>query len=439
VSDAGRGSAVATIRSLARHGYEVIAADADRRSPGLASRYAKHRIVYACPKTNPRQFIRDIMAAVDQYQVDLIVPVTELVILPLEAAREQIQRVCKVALPPTESVATVRDKNLTFQLAEKLNIPFPRTSLVYTVDEALNHAPNLGWPLVLKPSSSHTVTDDSAIRSWSVTYAHDEMDLREKMQQFEGRCPVLLQEYFAGAGVGVEVLAHAGKPICAFQHRRIREVPLTGGVSSLRRSDPLDPQLYAHTLDLIKALNWTGLAMAEFKLNERGDSRLMEINGRIWGSLPVAISAGVNFPVRLCELYLQGPPDESVPVQTAYRTGVHVHNFHKELSWIYRVLRGAPPHPVMKLPKRRAAFRAVFDLLNPRYRFDILSLGDPMPGIRLVSNLTRSAWQSVASRFRSDANSNDHRDPALPQKIADNRPGPAQLRVPARRAKSVIE
>ena len=74
---------------------------------------------------------------------------------------------------------------------------------------------------------------------------------------------------------------------------------------------------------------------------------------------------------------------------------MHVQNFQKELSWIIRVLRGAPKHPVMKLPKRSAAIGAMIDLLRPSYRFDILSLRDPMPGIRIMTNLVRSACQAI--------------------------------------------
>ncbi|QEG41893.1 carboxylate--amine ligase [Roseimaritima ulvae] len=403
VTDACRGAAVATIRTLARNGYQVIAADREKTSPGLASRFATHRVVYACPTSNPQQFIEDILAAVERYQIDMIVPVTEQAVLPLEFARARIQEVCKVPWAPTEAMATVRDKHRTFELAEQLGVPYPRTRMVHTTEEALQHGPDLGWPLVLKPNSSHTLRDDRPVQVWSVAYAHSEQELREKMRPFEGQCPVLLQEYFQGAGVGVEVLAYEGNVLCAFQHRRLREVPLTGGASSLRRSEPLNPVLYEHTLELIKALKWTGLAMAEFKWNERGECRLMEINGRIWGSLPVAIAAGVDFPTRLCDLVLNGPPADVGEVDTTYRTGMHVQSFQKELSWIIRVLRGAGQHPVMQMPRRRAAVGAMVDLLKPHYRFDILSLSDPMPGIRMLRNFAALATKPLRSRFRRSA------------------------------------
>ena len=40
--------------------------------------------------------------------------------------------------------------------------------------------------------------------------------------------------------------------------------------------------------------------MVEFKLDARdGVAKLMEINGRFWGSLQLAVDAGVDFPAIL--------------------------------------------------------------------------------------------------------------------------------------------
>lgn len=49
--------------------------------------------------------------------------------------------------------------------------------------------------------------------------------------------------------------------------------------------------------EILKELNWTGVAMFEFK----GDylekqSYFIEMNCRFWGSLPVALHAGNRFP-----------------------------------------------------------------------------------------------------------------------------------------------
>jgi predicted ATP-grasp superfamily ATP-dependent carboligase len=153
----------------------------------------------------------------------------------------------------------------------------------------------LGWPLVLKPQSSRLYHQNAGIDSFTVAYADGPERLAEQMAPFEGRCPVLLQEYCAGAGDGVELLLHEGRPLAAFQHRRLREVPITGGASAFRESVPLDPLLLDYSTRLLRELRWTGLAMVEFK-SSVGGPRLMEINGRVWGSLPLAVRSGMDFP-----------------------------------------------------------------------------------------------------------------------------------------------
>lgn len=396
VTDASRGAAVAAIRSLSRRGHSVIAADSEPRSPGFASRYIDGHFLYTCPTKNPIQFIDDILDCIQRYQIDMIVPVTDRAILPLESARDKIDPVCKVVWAPKEAMAIVRNKDLTFQLAEELGIPYPKTRLVSHVDEALEFARQLGWPVVLKPVSSHTLTQEDAVKLWSVTYARNETELVTKMKAFQKASGVLLQEYFSGAGIGVEVLANQGRIHSAFQHRRLREVPITGGTSSLRCSEALHPNLLEQTIQLVHALNWTGLAMVEFKLNAAGESRLMEINGRIWGSLPLAVESGVDFPARLCDLAMNGPSRPPDKLESDYRVGLHVQNLEKELSWIFQVLRGRPSkYELANFPSRFQALGAIADLMKPHYRFDILSWRDPKPGVRMLTNLLLKATSSI--------------------------------------------
>ena len=48
---------------------------------------------------------------------------------------------------------------------------------------------------------------------------------------------------------------------------------------------------------LLSSLNWHGLAMVEFKYNPTTKQAwFIEINPRLWGSVHLAISAGVEFP-----------------------------------------------------------------------------------------------------------------------------------------------
>lgn len=388
VTDSGRGSAISIIRSLGRRGWRVIAADSDPRSLGFRSRFAAGRLVYPAPEQQAEAFLAAIEETMIAQGVDLLIPVTDAALLPLSRSRARFAELGKLALPEADALAAVSDKLRTVELARELGVPVPETHLVTTAEEALAAAPALGWPVVLKPLSSKRVAQDGAISAFQVGYANDEATLAARMNVFAGHCPVLLQKYHAGVGHGVELLAHEGRPLAAFQHERLRELPLHGGPSALRRSVPLDPLLYRHSERLLAALRWTGLAMVEFKLGAEGPM-LMEINGRVWGSLPLACASGMDFPGRLADLWLSGPPPAHVPLAAEYRVGVRTRNLELDLMWIVSVLLQRNRYPYLPLPKRREALRAAAQLLHPGYKCDIVRISDPWPGLAELVKIVR--------------------------------------------------
>src|SRR5439155_25387070 len=110
---------------------------------------------------------------------------------------------------------------------------------------------------------------------------------------------VLLQEFVAGRGEGVFLLTDRGRPLARFAHRRLREKPPWGGVSVLSEAIAPDPELLAGSERLLAELALTGVAMVEFRRAPGGPAYLMEVNPRLWGSLQLAIDAGVDFPSML--------------------------------------------------------------------------------------------------------------------------------------------
>jgi predicted ATP-grasp superfamily ATP-dependent carboligase len=386
VTDAGRGSAVAILRSLARRGYRTIAASSNPRSAGFHSRFAAERVLYPDPKKDPAGCVETLRQVAVERGVALIIPVTDAVIAPLSEARDRFDGISRLALPEADALAVTRDKHRTLELARRLEVPLPETRLVRTAAEARELAPELGWPVVVKPQTSLVYQGAAGSEALEVCYAGSPERLEEQVRRFEGRCPVLLQEYCGGTGTGVELLLHEGRPLAAFQHRRLREVPITGGASAFRMSVPIDPVLYDYSLRLLQELRWTGLAMVEFRTGQAGP-KLMEINGRVWGSLPLAVVSGMDFPARLADLCLNGPPPADEPVQTGYCADVRCRDLRLEVSWIVQVLLGRQSEPGVRLPRRRDALGAIVSLADPRCRFDMLDWDDPLPGLIELRNL----------------------------------------------------
>lgn len=398
VTDAHRGSSVSIIRSLGRKGWCVIAAAASTHSPGLYSKYAAEKIIYPSPEDTPHECVQTLLEVARNKAVDLIIPVSANVILPLSAAREQFEGICQLALPEASALEVTVDKLKTIDLAKRLGVPTPRTCLVYTVAEALAQAKEFDWPIVLKPRASQLYYDQTAVESFEVCYAENIEQLTRQMSKFENHCAVLLQEYYKGVGHGVELLTHQGNLLAVFQHKRLRELPIYGGASAMRESVPLDPVMFGYALKLLKELNWTGLAMVEFKVGTEGP-KLMEINGRVWGSLPLAVFSGVDFPAYLAELYCNGVAKLQQQTRAPYTVGVRARNLELDLFWILSILGGRRRYPFLPAPSRTQGMKALFEIFNPTYKFDVLSVQDPRPGfVEIYTIMSKSAEKLNAIR-----------------------------------------
>jgi predicted ATP-grasp superfamily ATP-dependent carboligase len=161
----------------------------------------------------------------------------------------------------------------------------------------------------------------------------------------------------------------------------------SGGVSVLSESVALDPEVLEHAERILEALKWHGVAMVEFKRDASdGVSKLLEINGRFWGSLQLAVDAGVNFPYLLYRLAIEGDI-EPVPV---YAPGVRLRWGLGNLDWL--LLR-------MREPGR---LRAVREFLTPsgrRTRSEMLRRDDPAPAAVELSQYLTEAFRGVTGRL----------------------------------------
>lgn len=320
ITDADNRSALAATRSLGRRGDIVVVAG--ERHPALASvsRYCAVRVSYPNPSRDPAGFVGAVSAAARQHSIDVIMPMTEVTTLLLTQHQSQLPDHSRLPFAATEIVARASDKSYVLQLAHELGVPTPRTALVHSAAEASNLT-GISYPVVIKPARSRVLTADGWISS-GVTYARDAADLRAQLQTLRPELfPVLLQERIHGPGVGVFACYADGQPVAWFAHKRIREKPPSGGVSVLRESAALEPLAAEYAGKLLTRLGWQGVAMVEFKRDNRdGSLRLMEINGRFWGSLQLAIDAGVDFPALLADIAVGRPRTLPKPYRIGVRT-----------------------------------------------------------------------------------------------------------------------
>jgi predicted ATP-grasp superfamily ATP-dependent carboligase len=377
VLDGNENHSVAAVRSLAAAGHEVIAGAESGWSKAGWSRGAKASFVYPAAATTVDLFIKNIVEEIRHAPGTLVLPMTERTTLPISAYRQQILDAGgKLVLSPHETVLRAFDKRQTTALAESLGIAIPQTAFISTRGEAEQYAASGPFPVVLKARSSEELSADGSVLSTGAPlYARDGSEFMRAYEKMRSRCSALLaQEFVVGRGTGYFALMHEGELRAEFAHRRIRDVRPTGSGSAVRESVQPDERTRAAALSILKALRWHGVAMVEFRTRPDGTPVFLEVNGRFWNSLPLAVYAGVDFPALLARMAEEG----DVETQTGYQTGVRCRWLLGDFRHLIEVWRGAPAGYPERFPGR---LRTLTEFLLPvaGTRHDNFQWRDPLP------------------------------------------------------------
>lgn len=313
-------SFLAIVRSLGRRGLTVHAAPFDAEAPALASRYVAR--IHHLPNcaAAPDAWCEALHALLREERFALVVPCCDRSILCLDS-RRPLFRDFNLALPSPRVIEALFDKARTRDLAARLAVPVTPGRLLDEADTAESLVEAFGLPLVLKPRSSYLL--GALRRRGHVTIARTAEEVRLALGRITERRRHLVERHFDGTGIGVSVLAARGRILTAFQHRRLHE-PRSGGGSSLRVSEALDPAMLAACRRIVADTGLTGLAMFEFRADRAsGAWILVEVNARPWGSMPLPVALGVDFPFYLYELLVHGREVG----QVAYPENVRGRNF----------------------------------------------------------------------------------------------------------------
>jgi protein-tyrosine-phosphatase/predicted ATP-grasp superfamily ATP-dependent carboligase len=367
-------TALSIVRSLGRAG---IAVDLAWCLPGeivAVSRYVR-RLVELVPGLESEGWLAPLKALLEREKYDLVIPAADAQLIPLVLARRDLEPLAKLAIPPEHAFQTAYDKFKITELAASLGIRVPRFAILDKGDRLPADFP---VPCVLKPESSYDITRTATSRRF-VQHAFSRPEADDVLSRMLPAGPVMAQAYFVGRGVGVEILAKEGQVLAAFQHERLHEAP-EGSGSTYRQSVPLDPELLEASRSLVKALNYTGALMVEYKRNAT-DWMFVEINARFWGSLPLGLAAGSDMPLFLYQMMVEGRRD----FDPKYKTFVRSRNFLDDLSWFRRNWRADHGNPnLITVPRVQSIFDFVPMLLG-RDHLDYSPRDDRAPGRRALA------------------------------------------------------
>jgi predicted ATP-grasp superfamily ATP-dependent carboligase len=363
------------VRSLSRRGLRTVVAAADERLPAAASRFCDEAVTLPHIDGDYRGYREMLLELARRPDVTTILPVHPQDPYLLARYRERFEEYVDLAVPPLETLRTVHDRLQLAEAAEAAGVPVPETWSLdavdcWDVDAIVKSRYNL---LVSDYVDSFPRHDLDVVKTVRFVRRRepDRSAIREEMRHVP-----IVQEYVPSGGeYAFCALYDHGEPVATFQHRQIRGDSYTHG-GGVYRESVHDPELERVGRALLDSLDWHGLACIEYRRDATtGEFNLLEVNPRVWQSVPCAIRAGADFPY----WYWLQTQDRVDAITPAYERGVGTHMLHGELGHLRSVLRD--DSPFVDRPSFAQRLHEVVVSCYQSPRFDDVRLDDPLPSV----------------------------------------------------------
>ena len=194
-----------------------------------------------------------------------------------------------------EDVDAAEDRELFDEILEKCAIPRPKGHTVFTVDEALNAAHELGYPVLVRPSyvlggqgMQIAVSDDDVVEFMNI--------INRQVQEH----PVLVDKYIVGKEIEVDAVCDGEDILIPGIMEHIERAGIHSGDSiSVYPAQSLNDKVIAtledYTGKLARALHVKGLINIQFIVSHE-DVYVIEVNPRSSRTVPY-ISKVTGIPI----------------------------------------------------------------------------------------------------------------------------------------------
>jgi len=381
IDDGTAGYVLPAARSLVRAGWAVGLGSAvpSLRTRGSRAIRRRHRVPR--PQHGLDEFVESINAAVAAEGYALLIPADDIEMIALSMTRDRLDAMVPYAEHPT--VMRALDKLELAGAARTVGLAVPPTELATDASIATCSLPvmvksRLHWGPGIGPNVRHLL----------VQRLDDRGAVARRVAEIEAAGgSALLQEPLTGRQIALSIVADRGGDIVAVSAQTTLGFSLRGPSTRAVTIEP-DPSLVDGVQDLVRELGWFGLANLQLFEPEGGAPHLIDWNGRLYGSLALAIGAGVELPAIWAGIAMgdQGEEDQvggdpAGPRVTA-RSGVRFQELEQDLHRA-RVQR------VGGLAKDVAGTLA----FAPGAVHTIWSWRDPVPAVRWGATLVGNAFR----------------------------------------------
>jgi ATP-grasp in the biosynthetic pathway with Ter operon len=351
VVESGRGqnrSALAAVRALAQAGYRAALTVSSPNALAAASRYCQ-RVVITVPVDDPG-FAAAIEAELDSFPYLGVMPTSDAAITAL-----------------SDPGAPFVDKRLLAKRATDVGLPVPRDRVFETSDELLNSARDLDYPVVVKTSLKFR----SNFLPARLINSPAELDT---VRETPG--PLMVQEYIPGEMHSLNGVMWKGRLVVAVHQRHLAIWPPVCGDACLAVTTEATETLKQQVVRLLDGYNGV------FQIEMLGEY-LLDVNPRVYGSVDLAVDAGVNLVGVYWDLVRGVPVEPAAP-----RIGVTYCWWEGEARRMLLRLRGGEATALHSLP-------AVAGRFVTRELW-----GDPMPMVARVRYVRQGRRRQHAGPLR---------------------------------------
>ncbi len=286
------------VRSLGRRGIPVYVLEDQL----CISRFSKYnpRVIKVDDLLDERKTVDAVLEVGRCFDLRdwVLFPTRDETVAAFSRNRDELSRFFRVTTGKWESVEWAWDKKKTYELADSLGIPVPRTFNVKNAEELVSLYSRL--PLAIKPAIKENFFYATGAKAWRANNAEELQGFYEKASRQILPSEILIQEIIPGDGreqFSYCAFVQSGTPFSTLTARRARQHPREFGRASSYVETIELPAIEELSRRFLKAIDFHGIVEIEFKRDPRdGKYKLLDVNARPWGFHSLGAACGVDFP-----------------------------------------------------------------------------------------------------------------------------------------------
>jgi hypothetical protein len=319
--------------SLLDAGFRVAAfMRRNSRPPALRRCRDIEIIEVSAPEDDPQQAVSDLNSFYKSSGAAAVMPLNDKALWMCDQLAAD--RAIKVAGPTADRAAFSLDKRMQIHAASAAGFNVPKTIVLQSVADC-DHV--TVFPVVVKPALAVAEAGKSLLKKERLHFCANRDEFDKALSSWNQAQPLLAQAVLQGIGEGLFGFAAENDIYCWSAHRRVRMMNPKGSGSSACRAVPVSNHPVKQAEDMLRGAGWRGPFMIELLRDEAGKLWFVEMNGRPWGSMALALQMGFDYPVWAVQQVLN---PAFTPPPPAMRTFVTCRHLGRELIHILQVVRG---------------------------------------------------------------------------------------------------